>query len=158
MKKTTAYILICLLIVMSLVGILIWATLDKKTDEKQAADIEITLDGNTTENLKVDFTDICPGTEKQYVIRLKAENAKDYSIVLKFVGDGKIKDYIDVEITTDGENLAEGSKKLAELLGGDISLGKGATEITIKYSMPLQTGNEAQGAEASFDIELIATL
>ena len=32
MKKTTAYILICLLIVMSLVGILIWATLDKKTD------------------------------------------------------------------------------------------------------------------------------
>ena len=159
MKKGTAYILICLTVVMSLIGLLIWYNVAKTAGEKNPMEVDITLNGNTTRELSVDFKDLNPGTDGQYVINLKAQNAKDYSVVLRFHGEGKIKDYIDVEITTDAEGFECEKKKLADLLDGEeIALGKGATRITVSYSMPVDVGNEAQGAEANFFIELVASL
>ncbi|MGN1093712.1 MAG: hypothetical protein ACI4SC_01885 [Candidatus Neoclostridium sp.] len=158
MKKATAYILICLTTVMALIGAIIWWSIYTKPEERKAADVEISLDGETTRDLRVDISNIVPGSSHQYDILLTASNAREYSVVLKFVGDGEIKDYVDIEIITDGENLAGEKKRLADLLGNEVALGKGASRITIVYSMPLETGNEAQSTEAWFDIELTATL
>ncbi len=159
MKKGTTYILICLTVVMSLIGLLIWYNVTKTAGEKNPLDADVTLNGNTAKELSVDFKDLKPGSDGQYVINLNAKNARDYSVVLKFRGDGQIKDFIDVEVTTDAEGFECKKSKLADLLGGEeMDLGKGATKITVRYSMPVDVGNEAQGAEATFFIELVASL
>ena len=115
MKKGTTYILICLTVVMSLIGLLIWYNVTKTAGEKNPLDADVTLNGNTTKELSVDFKDLKPGSDGQYVINLNAKNARDYSVVLKFRGDGQIKDFIDVEVTTDAEGFEGKKSKLADL-------------------------------------------
>ena len=75
MKKGTTYILICLTVVMSLIGLLIWYNVTKTAGEKNPLDADVTLNGNTTKELSVDFKDLKPGSDGQYVINLNAKNA-----------------------------------------------------------------------------------
>ena len=69
MKKGTTYILICLTVVMSLIGLLIWYNVTKTAGEKNPLDADVTLNGNTTTELSVDFKDLKPGSDGQRLFR-----------------------------------------------------------------------------------------
>lgn len=148
------YILIIISIILTLSGVVLVVTMQNDNQLKDNTVIEI--DGGTTKTLKAEIEGLYPGKTEEYIISFTGENTKDYLITLDFNGDdnGNLKNFIEVKIETN-ESLI--NKTLSELLEGDfISLGMGVTEIKISYTLPIEIGNEAQGASVVFYIELEA--
>ncbi len=115
----------------------------------------VTVDGETTHILEASLCDLSPGNSREYYIDLDGDNADAYYVTLVFRDDdgGALKNYVDVEIVTDGTTQ---KKSLKSLLEGNeyFSLGKKASTIKIIYSMSNEVGNESQGTEVSFYIDL----
>lgn len=113
----------------------------------------ITKDG-AQKLLKVDICDLYPGETQEYKINLKGNDLADYKIYMAFVGEGDdvLCDFVTVAIVTE-RGVVE--KKSSELFSGKkINLGKAIDEITVKYSMSEDAGNEVQGCAFSFLIEI----
>ncbi len=116
----------------------------------------INVNGETNLTLKAEINGLYPGKTEDYVVSFASDNENDYFITLNFKGsnDGKLKNFIKVEIKTENSVI---NKTLLELLNGElISLGIGVKEITISYTMPIDVGNEAQGTSISFNVEIEA--
>ena len=65
-----------------------------------------------------------------------------------------MKDYVSVEIKTENVTV---NKTLRELLNGEsVSLGNNISKITICYTMSENAGNETQGGDIVFFIDLHA--
>ncbi|MBO5889289.1 MAG: hypothetical protein J6Q58_04030 [Clostridia bacterium] len=146
------FILIIISIILTLTGVVLFATIQDNNELKENTVIEI--DEATTKTLKAEIDGLYPGKTEEYVISFTGDNIKDYLITLDFNGDndGTLKNFIEVEIKTNESSI---NKTLNELLEGNlISLGTGVTEITISYTMPIEVGNEAQGVSVVFYIEL----
>lgn len=155
MNKKIKYILIIVSAVLALTGMVIWGVMSKENVLKDNTVIEI--DGETSKTLKAEISGFYPGKSEEYVIRLTGSGASDYEVSLNFKDDngGSLKNYLTVTITTADTTV---EKPLKEILStGEISLGKNATEIHIKYTMPEEVGNEAKETSVTFYIELTAT-
>ncbi len=148
------YIMIIISIVITLCGVVIFGRLQNNNNLEQNTVIEI--NGETSKTLKAQIKGLYPGKTEEYTILLKGDSTEEYAITLKFFGDdgGKLKNYLVVEIVTENNAI---EKPLQELLNGDfISLGQGVSKIRISYTMPFDTGDEAQGVSVAFYLELNA--
>lgn len=151
--KTVSRIIIAVLAVAIAVGIAIICIV--LTTNKT---IKIKLDdsGVTQAELKFSANGLEPAESREYSILLQASTSGTYNVTLEFVGEKSILgDFVDVTVEYEG-GKAENS--LANLLNGETV--EFTCEITKKsaikiiYTMPEDTGNEAQGASADFDILL----
>ena len=148
------YIVIIISIVLTLTGAVVWGILQNNGNLEENTVVEI--NGETRKTLKADIKGLYPGKTVDYMISLTGDTAEEYSITLNFFGDngGALKKYILVGIVTDNVSI---EKSLQELLDGEmVTLGQGASEITISYTMPIDTGDDAQGASIVFYVELNA--
>ncbi len=148
------YVIIIISIVLTLTGVVIWRILQNNGNLEENTVIEI--NGETSKTLKADIKGLYPGQTVDCLVSLTGDVAEDYLVSLKFFGDdgGELKKYVLVEIATNNGSI---EKSLQELLNGEVvSLGQGITEITISYTMPIDTGDEAQGTSVVFYVELNA--
>lgn len=149
------YVLIFVCIAMVVAGASIFGVIKNDGDLKEKIVIE--LSGETTKTLKTELSGFYPGSEKEYCILMQGVSASSYLITLVFKNDeevGGLENYIAVKIIA-GEKTVE--KPLTELLeGSPIELGAHSNELKIVYAMPENVGNEAQGTQATFYIELSA--
>lgn len=139
---------------MSFTGIAIWWSVRSGVDLKE--NTTIVIDGETNKTLKADIGNLYPGKSSEYVISLSGDTAKEYAITLKFYNDngGALKNYVSVEIRTENVTI---NKTLSELLDGEtVSLGDCVNDITICYTMSADAGNESQGSDIVFFIDLNA--
>lgn len=157
MKKLFKLIVLLGCMVITFIGIVIWAVLFTQGGLKPNTVIK--LNGATHKTLQAELSGFYPGNEQEYKIVTTGEGTEGYEITLAFRGNAKsggLENYLLVTITTKDVAI---EKPLAELLGGTpIELGKNASEITITYVMPENTGNEAQGTTADFYIDFTATI
>lgn len=116
----------------------------------------INVNGETNVTLKAKIDGLYPGKTEIYVVSLKGSTAKEYYVTLNFFEDngGALKRYLNVKIETVNGVI---EKPLQDLLNEEpVFLGQGLTEILLSYTMPIDTGDEAQGASVVFYVEFNA--
>lgn len=108
---------------------------------------------------------LIPGEPVGYTLVLEDELSENYHVSLQFVEheeseEATLKCFTYVTIEVDGETLCH--QLLEELFQGeqiDLSVDlsqKKEKKISIRYYMPEDVGNEAQNAEAKFDLLITA--
>lgn len=155
MRKKVKLILTLACVAMAFIGILIFFVLSDCG--KLLEYTTITIRGETTKTLSAEITDLRPGSSNEYKITLNGDHPEEFYITLSFreKSNGNLKDYIGVKIETDNVTV---EKTLKELLDGKekISLGRNSTDIKVTYTMSLEAGNDTQGADIAFYIDLTA--
>ncbi len=160
MRKKIGYIFTLAVVAMTVVGVLLWVNI--KDNGNLKGNTTITFGGETTKTLKAEISGFYPGKSADYTIEITDKGAADYDVSLVFRKNEKVKPekntlgkYVNVRIVA-GEKTFEGN--LEELFGGEtVNLGRDSQKIIITYTMPLEIGNEAQGAEARFFIDITAS-
>lgn len=148
------YLTIIVSIVLTLFGAILLGTL--QNNDKLENQTVINLNDETVKTLKMEIDGFYPGKTVDYNLILNNSNIKDYNVTLKFKNDngGALKKYLNVKITVNNETI---TKPLEDFLqGNSICLGNSVTKINISYTMPIETGDEAQGASVTFFVELNA--
>lgn len=124
-------------------------------------DIKVREDGVTEDVFSVRNLRLCPTESKAYDVDLFCEASGDYNITLSYVETkpGAMKHFVDVAIKLNGEAVYTG--KLASLIDkkeivsfDETLFANDPQTVTVVYTMPYETGNEAQGTTADFDIHL----
>ena len=129
-------------------------------DDREA--VRIDLDGQID---PIGFENLCliPGESCSYTFRMKGDVAKEYDVHLRFeeTEEKTLKNFAYVRIETNGQVLCD--ELMATAFEGegielhvDLSQVK-QQDLIITYYMPLEVGNEAQNAEAIFDLLITAT-
>lgn len=127
-------------------------------------EITVEINGTTTSLLKIGELNLKPGEDCEYNVNLKSKATGDYKISLDFteITYSELKNFINVEIIVRDDEIY--TKTLSELLDGEENTeficslkGDVATRIHIRYYMPQEVGNEAQGKVADFNVVLTAT-
>ena len=168
MKSKSINILLLSMLTLSIAGMGLALKVDaaQREFEKsiQIDSEQMAEDGTYEEEIAFELLCFYPGVEKGYTLAISAPETNEYTLTLDFneTQDGELKNYLDVEISC-GEITV--NRTLAALFAdGEVTqfvcaLEKGEeVKIDISYSMPLETGNEAMGAEAFFDILFTAEL
>ena len=148
------YLTIIVSIVLTLFGAILLGTL--QNNDKLENQTVINLNDETVKTLKMEIDGFYPGKTVDYNLILNNSNIKDYNVTLKFNNDngGALKKYLNVKITVNNETI---TKPLEDFLqSNSICLGNSVTKINISYTMPVETGDEAQGASVTFFVELNA--
>ena len=152
-KKAIMIVLIVAAIVMILGSVFLFIHISSRDNLNY--DIHINSQGEAEKVLSIQALNLAPGQTRQYTLNLLSQSAKEYRIRLNFIpkGSGTLQNFITVEIKAGDVAV---TRPLHELFDGttvDID-SRGADKIFINYIMPENVGNEAQGAQASFDIRL----
>lgn len=155
MSKKVKIILTLTCVAAAFIGVLLYFLLSG--EDKLERYTTVTINGETVKTFSSDVGGIYPGQTTEYEITLVGADAENLFVTLDFrcKEDGELKQFVKVRITS-GEVSIE--KTLAELLsdGEVVSLGKNVKKIDIVYSMDLFVGNEAQGTDVAFYIDLAA--
>ena len=101
---------------------------------------------------------LLPGEEVEYTLLVSSNEGPTYAVDFEFreSDDSPLKDYVYVRMLIGEEEIC--NELLADVMdNGAISrnlvISKGdECEVTIIYYMPEEIGNEAEGAEAHFDL------
>lgn len=162
MKKFTTYIIIVALVVLSLVGasVVLYVQSIQKDFVKT-----ITIEtGEAEGKLEMVARGLNPGTEKKFTVNVGCVDGMegDYLVSLDFVetDESPLKQYVDVEITLNGESVYIG--KLVDLLAEEAEIlsfptnvgSKKPSKIVFRYSVDKSIGNEAMRKDAIFDVLL----
>lgn len=161
MKKTNWMRIV--LIVMSaflLTSAALVGWISRKYGEDNVIDVSVGEDTVQT----VEFHNLCllPGEQCSYTLSLSSKKAEQYNLTLQFVEteEKTLKHYAYVRIEADGQILCD--QLLAEAFEGetmvlpvDFSQNRN-TELNITYYMPIEVGNEAENAEAIFELRIVA--
>ncbi len=129
--------------------------------EKLSETVIVEGDGVVDKTLSVSSLTLNPGEEVEYEILLKSEIDGSFTVSLDFIEmvDGGLNSFVNVEISSNDNAVHDGT--LRDLLSStaisfeEILDAKAPVKIKITYKMPVETGNEAQGTTASFNIRLI---
>ena len=155
MSKKIKIILTLACVAAAFIGVLLYFLLSGEDRLERYTTVKI--NGETVKTFSSDVGGIYPGQMTEYEIALVGAEAENLFVTLDFrcKEDGELKQFVKVRITA-GETTIE--KTLAELLSDDeiVSLGKNVRQINIVYSMDLDVGNEAQGTNVAFYIDLAA--
>lgn len=150
--KVKRILLIALALVI-LLGVVLVALLLANND-KIVKNIKLKEDGITKESLEFSANGLHPGDEKEYTINITSSVVGKYSVKFDFIEDkdGLLKSFIDVTLTYGDTSY---TYTLAELLDGQTinfvcDVSNEPAVITVKFVMPIETGNEAQGTYADF--------
>lgn len=123
-------------------------------------DVTLRPEGETTITQEVAELSLTPGTSKSYSVEMKCKAENTYTVKILFTerGESALRDFTFVEVSLNGTSL--GKMLLDELLKGksfdtECKLqASSATVLELCYSMPLEVGNEAERAVASFDVTI----
>lgn len=153
-KRNLSKILIILIVTLIiLAGILLYFFVFSKKSLEPI--IEIKSEDEIHKTLSIKALNLSPGENKKYTIKILNRSGSDYNFSLEFVqkGEGRLYNFIDVEMSMGDKTVKRSLKDLFE--GEIVKFEKEKSkEIIIKYILPETVGNEAQGAQTSFDIEL----
>lgn len=158
MTKKLTYILIFALAAVVVAGITVGAIVLARQDNYDK-DITLSEDGTVQEEMEFSLEGMYPGKSAEYSVHFGGV-AGDFELSLSFRADGDtgLAQYVDAVLELNGEKVAEG--RLSELLGGEavsLSLSGDESVLVIRYTMPLEVGNEAQELVADFAVEIEAT-
>lgn len=162
MSKRNIAILSVAMILLCLVAIMLMFMLNN-AHENFEDDVTVTVDGVTTSVLPVRSLALNPGVKKEYKVNVLCEASGHYYLYLDYeeVLDGGMKRFVNVTVMCEGYEEPVFVGPLTDLidedelitLDGDLN-SQDPLQITIYYEMPLNTGNEAQGTSADFNIKL----
>ena len=160
MNKKTVFIIISALLMLGLMASML-LMLMMKAHENFPKNIKVREDGVTEDVFAIRDLQLCPTESKEYEIDLFCDASGDYNITMAYEErkQGTMKHYVDVVVKANGETVYQG--KLSKLIDGKeivsfdgTLLAEHPLTVTVTYTMPYETGNEAQGTSADFDIHL----
>ena len=123
--------------------------------------IKVRADGVTESIMTVRDLHLNPTESKEYTIDLVCEASGSYHIYFDYVEetDGGMKDFVNVTVSCGDAVMYQGSLK--ELLDTDAVIyfeevleADDPVPVTVRYEMPREVGNEAQGTFAGFDVHI----
>ncbi len=159
MGRRIDYLLVCAIAGVSTVGAA--ATITLYQDQDMHMDYTLHLgEKMQTEELSFSLADIVPGSSASYTIKIQAEENKPYTLTVEFSGEGALLPFVDLATYCGGRQIH--IAPLTDYIAGEtISLpvdftGGQSQEIELTYSMALDVGDEAQGAEADLRVLFIA--
>lgn len=160
MKNRSINMLIVAIVVITAMSIMLLLFLDD-AHRSFEGDITVKENGVTESVIPIRDLTLTPGVSKEYEVNLVCKATGSYHISLDYIeeADGGMKQFVNVEILADGEQIYEGA--LTELIDGEPNIVFDAelddarpTVLTFIYEMPVDTGNEAQGTFSDFDISI----
>ena len=123
----------------------------------------INIDLDSGQSLPITGLDLVPGDSREYAVRLKSSSLHSCTLSMRFVdGEGNtLKNFVRVKILSGDvvvcdELLADVFESGAITLPVDFGSKKN-TELKIVYYLPLEVGNEAKNAVASFEVRFTAS-
>ncbi len=156
-KNRAAYAVVLILAVLTVSGVILGFSILKahKNTDVQAT---IEIDGDTRETLGVSLTGFYPGRKQEYTLNLVYNVKEEYETTLIFekTDGGSLENYIKTEIEVAGEQIDSGL--LETYLGGETvsfshrPASSKPVKVVIRYTMPLDVGNEAQKTSVDFNI------
>lgn len=164
-KNTFVYVVVSvLLVVAAAIGVIALYLKHTRGDIGSSEEIrvEIEADGSTSETLSVKNLKLLPAGSAEYRVSLSCEESGEYLFRLEF--EEKTASALDKYVSV---AVLDGEQELARVLLKDAFDGEVITferqmeaerdsKIVISYTMAREAGNDAQGAEAAFDIILTA--
>lgn len=159
MKEKSLNMLLVAMVLLSLLAVMMIMFL-YRADLKFENSITVTENGVTESILTVKDLTLTPGAARDYHVNLVCDATGLYHIIVDYeeVHDGGMKDFVDVRIMFGEREIFNGC--LGRLLDGEIVTFDGELDhseplvLSFYYEMPIETGNEAQGTSADFDIVL----
>ena len=160
MNKKTVFIIISALLMLALMASML-LMLMMKAHENFPKNIKVRENGVTEDVFTIRDLQLNPTESKEYEIDLVCDASGDYNITLTYeeLQHGTMKYYVDVAVKANGEVVYEG--KLSALIDDKevisfdgVLLAEEPLVVTVIYTMPYETGNEAQGTSADFDLYL----
>lgn len=159
MTRKLVYVLTIILTIVIVFGIVIGIFVLKRQNEFSK---DIKLSGEEVgEELDVSLEGFYPGRSLSYTVNFGAASSFSYDVVLSFVADGDcaLAEFIVLNISLNGEEIAEG--KLSAYIGGEscaftLPKSEDGAVLKLEYTMPEETGNEAQGTTADFKVQIEA--
>ncbi|MBR2466749.1 MAG: hypothetical protein IKB38_07480 [Clostridia bacterium] len=134
-----------------------WATRDERNV------IEVRLRDRETQTVKFENLCLLPGEECEYTLKLEPDGIEQCDLKIDFIEtkERTLKNFAYVRIEADGtvifdDLMARAFDGEPIILPVDFDSGKNA-ELTVTYYLPLDVGNEAQSAEAIFELQLTAS-
>lgn len=158
-QKRIVSVLLCAMSVLILVGSG-FATHFLLSSEREKQVISAELQEGENETVKFQISDMVPGEEKSYTLKLYGETDGTHLLSFAFERTGimTLEPFVSVAVDLEETRLYEGS--LSDLLNRD-SLSfecdlskKEACEVYVTVRMSEEVGNEAQEAEADFQFLL----
>lgn len=159
MGNRQKYTLIFILVASVITTVLCCSILSFYAYSKDDTPLIILKDGESAEQVRIELDNFAPGVEKNYKFEFKAEKKGDYSIEVDFeeTKTGELKKYLEVVIKVNGEVLC--FTDLNKLFNGEKEIKieedfikNEILEFEICYKMPATVGNEAENAEADFNM------
>ena len=160
MKNRGITILTISLALLGMVSVMLLVFMNRAHDEFKE-NVEVSANGVTEEVLVVRDLMLNPADQKQYEIRLTcpATGCFDITLDCEEIKDGGMKPFVNVRVTCGEHEYYSGT--LVDLLdhGTIVSLQEELHEtppliLCVTFEMPYETGNEAQGTFADFNIHL----
>ena len=161
MKDRSFYILVTAILLLSAMALMLIIFLHE-ADESYEDSITVDANGVTETLIPVRDLTLTPGVKKEYDVNLICQATGSYFIHVDFQekDDGGMKEFVDVRVEFDGEQVFDG--KLTELIDeGVVIEGEGELhseepfEVHFYYEMPVEVGNEAQGTYSTFDVHIL---
>lgn len=160
MKARSINILIAAVLVLTAMSImLLFFLID--ADRRFEGEITVEENGITETTIPVRDLALTPGYEKYYDVNLFCRATGSYHVTIEYLEevDGGMKHFVDTTVEFDGEVIYKGP--LTELIDDGLTLNFDTVlddavpaTLVFRYVMPLETGNEAQGSFADFDISI----
>ena len=156
MKRFTKNILVLVTSALSLIGVLLFVNFKKNTVLPN--EITVTINEETTKNLKIDLEDIVPGSKRSYTINIDSKYFDDFNFSISFYeldDPGELSNYLSLSISANEFNI---NKSFKEVLNKNevFVLGPSVRKISLTYTMDESVGNEAQNTYANFYIDLMS--
>ena len=160
MKQRGFTILTVSLILIGMLAVMLLVFVDQAHEEFKE-NIRVSENGVTEEVLSVRDLMLNPADQKQYEIKLTCPASGSFDITLDHeeIKNGGMKQFINVRIFCDEREVYCGT--LVDLLDRGTLVTMQAelhatepTVLRVVYEMPYETGNEAQGTYADFNIHL----
>ena len=158
MKNRSINMLIVATILFTLLAIMLLFFL-MDADRSFEGDITVNEYGVTETVIPIRDLTLTPGVQKDYDVNVFCKATGSYHVTIDYEEkvNGGMKYFVNVRILADGEQIYQGP--LTELIDNELTLifdaeldDKRPTILTFIYEMPVETGNEAQGAFSDFDI------
>lgn len=158
--KRVSDIIICILLGVMLAiiigeGILLYKIISAGNDDHS---ISVEIADGESGVAGFEHLNLVPGSEVKYTLTVNSSDGPTYAVDFEFRdrGDSPLQDYVYVRMLIGEEEICD--SLLADVMDSgaishSIKIDKGEPcEVTIIYYMPEDIGNEAEGAEAHFDI------
>lgn len=161
MKQKSITMLTVSLIVLGMMGVMLLIYVNRAHDEFKES-VQVNENGVTEQVLEVRDLMLNPADQKQYEVELTCLASGQFDITLDYdeIENGGMKPFVNVRIFCEENELYSGT--LVDLLDNGRTVvfreALHATEplvLYMVYEMPYETGNEAQGTFADFNIHLM---